>query len=192
MQCFAEAPPDGFQRRKGLVIVLTKTTNAFTAAHLQHLACTYDLINEAGAVHEACAQGEGAEGPDLPSQVSMASATVGPHREFAGQLGFTTSGSLVIGGIATRKAQRGVLYRWRRQMTGAADIMAPWRDSVDDALEDYVQCFRAQEGLCGESAQAEAMRSAAEECYRTHHGNVHERGVCGSGEHRANMLLKVP
>ena len=176
-----------------MVTFLRKTTNAFTAAHLQHLACTYDLINEASAFHEACAPGEDADGPDLPSQVSMASATVGPHREFAGQLGFTTSGSLVIGGITTRKkTQRGVLYRWRRRMIGAADIFAPWRDSVDDALEDYVQCFRAQEGLCGESAQAEAMRSAAEECYTTRHGNVHERGGCGSGESRANMLLRVP
>ena len=110
--------------------------------------------------------------------VSMASATVGTHREFAGQPGFTTSGSLVIGGIHTRKTQRGVLYRWRRRMIGAADILAPWRDSVDDGLEDYVRCFRAQEGLCSESAQAEAMRSAAEECYRTHHGSVNERGVC--------------
>ena len=165
--------------------------SAFTSAHSQHLACTYDLINEASAFHEACAPGEGADGPDLPSQVSMASATVGPHREFAGQLGFTTSGSLVIGGIHTRKTQRGVLYRWRRRMTCAADILAPWRDRVDDALEDYVQCFRAQEGLCGESAQAEAMRSAAEECYRSLHGNVHERGG-GSGESGANMLLKVP
>ena len=134
-------------KKKGLVNFLTKTTNAFTAAHLQHLACTYDLINEASAFHEACAPGEGVDGPDLPSQVSMASATVGPHREFAGQLGFTTSGSLVIGGITTRKTQRGVLYRWRRRMTCAADILAPWRDSVDDALEDHAQCFRAQEGL---------------------------------------------
>ena len=62
-------------------------------------------------------------------------------------------------------------------MTCAADILAPWRHSVDDALEDYVQCFRAQEGLCGESAQVEAMRSAAKECFRTYPGSVNER-VC--------------
>ena len=50
---------------------LTKTTSAFTAAHLQHLACTYDLINEASAFHQACTPSEGADGPDLPIQVSM-------------------------------------------------------------------------------------------------------------------------
>ena len=51
---------------------LTRTTSAFTAAHLQHLACTYDLINEASAFHQACTPSEGADGPDLPSQVVMA------------------------------------------------------------------------------------------------------------------------
>ena len=124
---------------------LTKTTSAFTAAHVQHLACTYDLINEASAFHQACTPSEGADGPDLPSEVVMASGTAGPHREFAGQPGFTTCGQLIIGGIHTWKSQRGVLYRWRRQINGAADILAPWRDSVGDALDDYVHGFRAQE-----------------------------------------------
>ena len=84
---------------------LTKTTSAFTAAHLQHLACTYDLINEASAFHQACTPSEGADGPDLSSQVVMASGTAGPHREFAGQPGFTPCGQFIIGGIQTRQSQ---------------------------------------------------------------------------------------
>ena len=60
------------KEEKAWSIFLTKTTSAFTAAHLQHLACTYDLINEASAFHQACTPSEGADGPDLPSQVVMA------------------------------------------------------------------------------------------------------------------------
>ena len=68
--------------------------------------------------------------------------------------------------------------------------MTPWRDNVDDALEDYVHCFCVQDGICGEGAQAEAMRPAAKARVTTFRSHVHERG-CGAGEHRANMLLKV-
>ena len=44
-------------KKKRLGYFWTKTTSAFTAAHLQHLACTYDLINEASAFHDASAPG---------------------------------------------------------------------------------------------------------------------------------------
>ena len=71
-------------------------------------------------------------------------------------------------------------------------MLAPWRDDVDDALEDYAHCFRAQDGVCGEGAQAEAMRSAAKELLTTVHGGANQRGAVWCWRIQGNYAAQGP
>ena len=112
--------------------LLMKAAQSFTAAHVEYLAGTYALISEAVQIE---AVDSSAALRALDEADGDASGAL--HGDFAGQPGFTSSGNLKLGGMNSRTTEAQVLYGWRRQFRGAANIYTPWRHTMDEALQDY-------------------------------------------------------
>ena len=158
---------------------LTKTTKSFSAAHTAHLAATYNLISDAPSsqpVDSSVAGRVSETAPEeLATQASVDASAKDAYSDYAGQPAFTSSGKLQRGGLEKSLEGESVMVRWRRRLKGAPAICTPRRDTVDEALQDYIHCFRAQEGLDDATAQIQAMRTAAEELHLHVLGQVLER-----------------
>ena len=142
---------------------LTKIAKSFTVAHAEHLAATYILINDTVAPGASGASTDANPESQISTQTSVASSAEGTYTDHVGQLGFTTSGQLHFGVLQSFVEGTRVNVRWRRQFAGAPDIQTPRRNTTDEAIQDYIFCFRAQEGLNTTTAQIQAMRTAAHE-----------------------------
>ena len=137
---------------------LTKTAKSFTTSHEEHLAATYVLISETAAPSASGASADAKPEPQISTQTSVLSSAEDTHSDYAGQPGFTHSGKLQFGGLQKFVEEARVTVRWRRQFAGAPDIKTPRRDTTDQAIQDYIYCFRAQEGLDDTTAQVKLCK----------------------------------
>ena len=132
---------------------LSQNAKSFTAAHTEHLAGTYNLINDMVGPNTSSASRDANAEAQISTQTSVASSADDTHSDYIGQPGLTNSGKLELGGLW----RDGVNVCWRRRILGAPTIYTPRRDTTDETIQDYIFCFRAQDGLGDTPAQIQAV-----------------------------------
>ena len=88
--------------------------------------------------HEAVRDGAFPQ-PVAPGHAGTSDSAANGYRP-----GFTPDGKLILGGLHVDKKQG---IRWRKQSKTEKTIMTPWRETKEEAIEDYIEVFVAQEAI---------------------------------------------
>ena len=147
---------------------------SFTPAHAEHLVATYNLISDTVVSGASAASTDANPASQISTQTSLAASADESYSNYAGQPGFKSSGKLLIGGLEKFIAEGRFIVRWRRRFADGPVLYTPRRDTVDEAIQDYLYRFRAQEGLDDTAAQMDAMRAAARELHSRDIGGIEQ------------------
>ena len=153
----------------------------FDDAHRAHFAATEALV--CAAPHsfpersaDSDAATEALEAPQakrqknfVPTEEPEAAApepSAASHRP-----GFAPDGKMLLGALE-RHPKQGT--RWRKRSQTFKQIATPYRATDEEAIEDYIQVYLAQEGLEDSEESNKAMQTAAAGLFRLFTGDVRE------------------